>query len=436
MKRERINRTMQVGALSLSMMLFLGACSSGASSDNQMEGGASSSAPASASASEDMQHHDSEMIKPESSGDPFADAKKAADHMPQTAQTLATGIAKSAGIKGMVDSPAAKLHADLGANLQEHVYLAGMAVATAYQTGADSDEFKAATAAVDKNAVELSEMAGTIDPEMADPVLKVWRQHIGYFVDYAMAAKAKDQAGMDKAQKDLTEYTKTAGEALAKLSDGQLKAAEVTQGLQHHVDSLSAAIDALAAGGPKATGKLREAASHGGDFITMLSRGLAEGADLEGSVDDPAATLRANLTMNLQEHVYLASLAVFNAYTQPEGTKSEAFTSAAETLDHNTTQLAEMIGSVGGKEKQEEFLDLWREHIGYFVDYAQAVAGDDQEAAEAALMDLDGYRAKAGAFFEELTDGELPADDVATGLGHHVSTLAGAIDSLRAALVK
>ncbi|MEZ5249172.1 MAG: hypothetical protein R2713_08160 [Ilumatobacteraceae bacterium] len=31
-----------------------------------------------------------------------------------------------------------------------------------------------------------------------------------------------------------------------------------------------------------------------------------------------------------------------------------------------------MIGSVAGAENQEAFLGLWREHIGFFVDYTSA----------------------------------------------------------------
>ena len=52
------------------------------------------------------------------------------------------------------------------------------------------------------------------------------------------------------------------------------------------------------------------------------------------------------------------------------------------------------------------------------------------------MRNLDGYRPLAGAFFEEVSGGELPADAGAEGRGMHVETLAGAIDSLSAALVE
>lgn len=374
-------------------------------------------------------------VTPVSTGDPFADAMTAAAHMPMTGQTLADGIVAAADIEGDPDSDAATLHADLAANLQEHVYLAGMAVATAYAEGADSEAFSAASDALDANAVALADMVGTIDPDQRDAVLELWRDHIGYFVDYAMAAKDGDDAAKAAAQDDLTQYTMDAGEAFSALSQGVIDAGDATEGLQHHVDSLSQAIDSMAAGDPAAYGELHTAASHGGDFIGTLASGLAEGNGIDGDATDDAATLRVTLTTGLQEHVYLAGIAVFTAYTSEGGTDSEAFAAAADTLDHNSVALSEAVGSVAGDEKGGQFLDLWREHIGYFVDYANAVATDDTDAADQALENLDGYRPQAGEFFAEITGGELDADEIAAGLSEHISTLAGTIDSLKDALV-
>ncbi|MDR2255257.1 MAG: hypothetical protein LBE25_04575 [Arthrobacter sp.] len=378
---------------------------------------------------------DAAALKPIGTGDPFADAMTSASHMPMTGKTLADGIVKSAGISGDPDSDAANLRASLASNLQEHVYLAGMGVATAYTKGADSPEYKAAAAAIDKNAVALADMVGTLDPKMKEPVLKVWRAHIGYFVDYAVAAKAGDKTAMAKAQVELKQYTKDAGAALSALAKNKISAADVTAGLEHHVASLSKAIDDLAAGKTEAYTDLHAAASHGGDFITSLAVALAEGNKIAGDASDDASTLRTTLATELQEHVYLASVAVFVAYTAEGGTDSAGFKAAAGALDHNSQALAEAIGSVAGKEKQEAFLALWREHIGYFVDYANAVAKGDTAGATKALQELNEYRPKAGEFFSSISKGELNADAIASGLGEHVTTLAGAIDSLKKVLV-
>lgn len=437
--KKSILRSSVLTATGLSLAMAMAGCSMGGSGDSSssaasssmssMSGESSMSSDASMSSSADAS-----MPMPKSTGDPFADAMTAAKHMPMVGETLAAGIASGNGIKGDVDSPAADLRAKLNANLQEHVYLAGMGVATAYTKGADSDEFKAASAAMDKNAVALADMVGSIDPDMKAPVLKVWRQHLGYFVDYAVAAKSKDSAGMKTAQKHLSEYTVTAGKAFASLSKGNLKAADVTDGLKMHVKSLSLAIDDLAAGKTSAYDDLQKAASGMSDGISGIAAGLAKGAGMKGDSMDDASSLRTTLTMDLQEHVYLAGVTVFTAYTTKGGTDSAAFKAAAKTLDDNSVALSEAVGSVGGEKKEKAFLSLWRQHIGYFVDYAEAKGSGDDEAAQAALKHLDSYRGTAGKFFADLSKNKLDADEIATGLGEHVSTLSGTIDSLAGAL--
>ncbi|WP_225755020.1 hypothetical protein [Actinotalea sp. Marseille-Q4924] len=376
-------------------------------------------------------------LMPMGTGDPFVDARTAAAHMPDTALTLATGLAAATGAAGEVDSPAADLRAGLTALLQEHVYLAGIAVATAYTTGPDSGEFEAAAAALDTNSVDLSEAIGSLaGEENAATFLEVWRAHIGDFVDYAVARAGDDQAGVDQALSDLEAYTQTAGGFFEQISNGALPADAIAGSLSMHVTTLTEAIDALAAGDPSAYAELQEAAAHVSESATTIAGGFDTALELEGDPADAASTLRTTLTNLLQEHVYLASIAVFTAYTAEGGPESEAFTAAAGVLDENSVALSEAVTSLAGEEKGAEFLELWRAHISDFVDYAVAAAGDDEQGKQEALSNLDAYRASAGAFFEEVSGGELPADAVADGLAMHVETLGGAIDSLDAALVE
>jgi hypothetical protein len=375
-------------------------------------------------------------IVPTGTGDPFMDSRTAAAHMPETALTLATGLAAATGTEGEVASAAADLRAGLTSLLQEHVYLAGITVATAYVAGPDSGEFEAAAATLDANSVDLSKAIGSLaGPEKEAAFLQLWRDHVGFFVDYAVAAQAGDQAGKDAALGNLQGYTQQAGVFFEEISAGNLPAAAITESLGMHITTLSAAIDALAAGDPTAYAKLQEAADHVSMAAGTIAGGLDAALDLEGDPADPASSLRSGLTQLLQEHVYLAGIAVFTAYTAEGGPESEAFAAAAGVLDANSVALSEAVASLAGAEQGTAFLDLWREHIGYFVDYAVAAAGDDTDAMADALRNLDGYRPQAGAFFEEVSGGELPADAVAEALMHHVETLAGAIDSLRAALV-
>lgn len=387
--------------------------------------------------SEGADDGDLSAIAPEGTGDPFADARTAAQHMPETGGTFAGAFSSALDLEGDSSSEAAELRSQMTAMLQEHVYLAGIAVATAYHAGPDSAEFELATETVDANSVALADAVGELAGDDArDQFLESWRAHIGYFVDYAVAVESGDTAGAEEAVANLRDYTTEAGMFFEEVSGGELPADAVTESLNGHVDTLAAAVDALAAGDPEAFSLLKMAGDHVVEGAAVLSGGLATATGLEGDPNDESSELRAALTANLNEHVYLAGIAVFVAYTDEEGLEGDAFAAAAEEVDVNAVELADAIGGLAGEENRDPFLQLWRDHIGYFVDYAGAVATEDDEAATAALEDLNQYRFDAGDFFEEVSAGELPADDVADGLAHHVKTLGGAIDSLNEALVQ
>jgi hypothetical protein len=122
---------------------------------------------------------------------------------------------------------------------------------------------------------------------------------------------------------------------------------------------------------------------------------------------------------------------VFTAYTNAGGTDSSAFTAAADTVDINSQDLATVLGAAVGKDKQDQFLQVWRAHNDDFVAYAKADAADDTKGKNTALNNLDAYRSAAGKFFADASAGGVGADDVAAALKDHVVTLAGAIDSLK-----
>lgn len=424
-------------AFAAAIALTFGLAACGADSDDASTSSETTQSAEQSEGTDDMADMDMDSMAPVSTGDPFADARTAAQHMPETAATLAGGFATALDLPGDAMSPAADLRSGLTSLLQEHVYLAGMAVATAYTAGADSAEFGLAADTLDLNTVALSEAIGEIStPEQEEAFLALWREHVGYFVDYAVAVKGGDMAGKDAALANLQGYTTSAGTFFEDVSGGALPAADITMNLQMHITTLTAAIDALAAGTPDAYALLQTAASHVGEGAAVIATGLDTAADLEGDPNDEASSLRATLTAGLQEHVYLAGIAVFTAYTTEGGTESEAFMAAAEVLDGNSIALSEGIGSLAGAENGTAFLELWREHIGFFVEYANALATGDTAASDQALMDLDAYRGVAGDFFEGISNGELPSEAIADGLAMHVQTLGGAIDSLNTALVQ
>jgi len=374
-------------------------------------------------------------IQPQSSGDPFKDARAAAAHMPMTAKVLAGGFATAAKLSGDVAAPASDLRATLTAGLQEHVYLAGMAVATAYTKGAGSAEFTLAAGAVDANAVDLAKAVGSVaGADNEAQFLQGFRAHVQDFVAYAVAAKAGDRAGRQRETADLAAYARSQGAFFARVTGGALPAAAVTEAFNHHIGALAKAVDALAAGKTEAYNLLRHAAGHMPAMAATMAAGIAKATKMAGDPASPAAKLRADLTAALQEHVYLAGIAVFTAYTA--GTGSAAYQAAASTLDANSMDLAATVGTLAGADNGAMFLTAWREHITLFVDYAVATAARDQAKRAAAMAKLDAYRGAAGRLFEKLSGGALPAGAVAEDLTTHIATLAGTVDSLAAALVK
>jgi hypothetical protein len=152
----------------------------------------------------------------------------------------------------------------------------------------------------------------------------------------------------------------------------------------------------------------------------------------DSPVATPAADLRAGLTSLLQEHVYLAGIAISGAVGAGGDMEDPAVVSAVETLDANSVALSEAIASVYGEDAGAQFLELWRNHIGMFVDYTLGGATGDAAMQEAALQELSDYRVDFGAFVDSATGGGLPADVVAENLQMHVDTLVVAIDAVLA----
>jgi hypothetical protein len=158
-----------------------------------------------------------------------------------------------------------------------------------------------------------------------------------------------------------------------------------------------------------------------------VAAGHNPAATSEGTVSaDPtmsgAATLRTGLTSLLQEHVYLAGITTGTALAGGD------YKVPAATLDANSVALSQAIGSVYGDPAGQQFLALWRKHIGFFVDFTTGVAKKDQAAQDKARADLDGYRADFGAFLASANP-NLTKQAVADELKPHVESLFSAIEA-------
>ncbi|MGH9000270.1 MAG: hypothetical protein ACRDY7_12880 [Acidimicrobiia bacterium] len=372
-------------------------------------------------------------------GNPVDLLRVAAGHLPGLAATLAGSFSQQFPDKypGSVEDGAAKLRQTLTAGLQEHEYLAGIAVAMAVVTKSPtSPEFEAAAAALDKNSVALSEAVTSVyGPEAGTRFLDLWRTHIGFFVDYTVGKLTNDAAKADAARAGLDSYRADFGAFIESAGAPGLTKEAVAEALVPHVDSTFAAIDAVVAGDGTGIEKLRVAAGHMPMLAATLAGSIAQQFPdkYTGDPNSGASTLMATLTAGLQEHEYLAGITVVMGVLTKSITSPE-FEAAAAALDKNSVALSEAVTSVYNADAGARFLDLWRTHIGFFVDYTLGKLTNDAAKAQAARAGLDSYRADFGAFVESAGAPGLTKDAVAQALIPHVDSTFAAIDSVVAVL--
>lgn len=175
--------------------------------------------------------------------------------------TLALGLAVGGGVgyavAGMnemdggqtADASTSTKAADLRATLNnlesEHVDLASAAT----RAGFDGDpSFEAAAGALSKNTDDISAaIASVYGDEAGEQFKEIWASHIGFFVDYTVAAKGGDQEGMDKAVQNLNGYVEAISTFLSEANPNLPKEA-VAQLVSEHVGLLKEAVDKHGAG--------------------------------------------------------------------------------------------------------------------------------------------------------------------------------------------
>ncbi len=395
--------------------------SAGAAGVSAHGGHAASSTPPSTPMTHDSMPMTHDSMAPHDSMPMSHDSMAPHDSMPMTHDSMAghdmTGF-----------SPAADLRASLEFLLQEHVYLAG--IATNEALSGRMDGFHAAAATLDANSDAITAAIGSVYGKAAgDAFGPLWKKHIGFFVDYTTAIAGGDQAKADKAKADLAAYAGEFGAFLESATGGALTKDAVAKLVGDHASTLIAAIDAQKAGdATKAFTALKAAAGHMTMIAEPLAAAIAKQQGIQGDPSSATSNLRALLTRNLQEHVYLAGIATGEAL----GGRMDSFHAAAATLDANSDDLIAAVGSVYGKAAGDAFGPLWKKHIGFFVDYTTAIAGGDQAKADKAKADLAAYAGEFGAFLESATAGGLTKDAVAKLVGDHAMTLIAAIDAEKA----
>lgn len=149
----------------------------------------------------------------------------------------------------------------------------------------------------------------------------------------------------------------------------------------------------------------------------------ATATDATPRIDTKAADLRVLINSLQKQHVDLASSAVRNGFDgDPD------FGASAAELDKNSVALSKAVGSVYGAEAEKQFLEIWRSHIGFFVDYTVAAKAGDKVKMEQAVANLNGYVDAIANFFSKANP-NLPKEAVAQLVTEHVMHLKGAVDT-------
>jgi len=145
------------------------------------------------------------------------------------------------------------------------------------------------------------------------------------------------------------------------------------------------------------------------------------------TVNSDGSGLRASLTALLADHVYLAGATIHQALQDGGDLTTEKVGAAVATLDENTVEIAALVGSAY-PDAEQPFLDSWRSHIPFFVNYTIGKATGDQVMVDQAVSDLGGYAVSFGELINSVVP-ELPAAAVQGEIEMHASSLLAAIDA-------
>lgn len=322
---------------------------------------------------------------------------------------------------------AEELRIILERQLGQHALLA----VEAMRAGVSGQEhFEAAAASLNQNTDDLTESIRLVyGDEGAEAFNGLWNDHIDFFVQYTVGVAEGDQQAQDDAIQRLDQYRADFGGFLDSATEGQLPANDVADLLQMHVNQLVAQVDAYAAEDwTTSAAQTREAYAH----MFGTARGLAGAIvatqpQFDGPLESSAIDLRSLLGQQLGEHAQLAVQAMRSGVTGQSD-----FEALAGALNENTADLTASISSVFGDQGGQAFMEMWADHIDFFVQYTVALAEDDAQGQDDARARLSQYEQDFSQFLDTASDGNLPAGTVAAALQEHVNDLIDQVDAFHA----
>ena len=155
--------------------------------------------------------------------------------------------------------------------------------------------------------------------------------------------------------------------------------------------------------------------------------GTSEETTVVDTVNSDGSGLRSAIQAALYDHVYLAGAAIDQALQDGGDLTAPNTAAAVQALDDNSVAVAALIGSVY-PDAEQPFLDSWRSHIPFFVEYTLGKVTADQPRIDAAVAGLGEYAVSFGQLINSVVP-ELPAEAVQAELEMHATSLLAAIDA-------
>jgi len=290
------------------------------------------------------------------------------------------------------------------------------------------DFVEAATAALGKNTDELAALvAGAYGPEGGAEFKRLWAQHVSSLFKYTKGAADKDTTAQQSAQAELDRYTKDFGTFISTATKGELPAAQVTAGVDSHIDHLIHQIEAYSSG-DYATAYRLEREAYAAMFTT--GKGLAaatvssRSGELPAGFDNPPQQLRSALGRLLGEHSELIVDST-RAVLAREG----EFEHATAALDGNTRDITQAVTAVFGSGAAGPFADLWGTHVDAVVSFATAVAENDTAGQARARARLDRWSQDFGRFLATGVNNTRAATAFVAAAHHHDQQLMASIEA-------
>jgi hypothetical protein len=273
--------------------------------------------------------------------------------------------------------------------------------------GSGNNEFAAAARdALQRNTRELGQAVAAMHGRRAGAQFAaLWRRRVAALEEYGTARAVGNAAAATAAQQDMTRTASEYGQLVARLAGaGESSARQAAADLQARTRPLLEATDAHAAGQyPAASTRARAA------YAALFRQGLAFTVEttpgharrLTAESTSQATDLRSALGELFGEHAALAfdtSRAVVS--------DSPAAPASADALNANTAAIVEAVRAALGP-RAAPFSQAWAAHINALMQFAVAVAGDDDEAQSRARAALDQFPARLGGVFARVAGGPV-----------------------------